>query len=69
MIVLLIKMFCIIFIWHVIGGGVLGFIDKDERLIEWYENCPKKYAWWLQPLIITSWPILVYFYFRGNKNV
>ena len=52
----------------VIGAGVWAFIDtKDQRLYAWYCDAPPRLAWLLQPLVLTAWPIGLWW--RVGKNV
>lgn len=58
----------IIFINMIVGCFVLSHIDKDDRLYNWlFNECPPKIAF-LPPLVISCWPIILYLYYKENKN-
>jgi len=58
---------CSNFLWWMLGIVVIGFIDKDKRIIEWCEYCGKE-IWWLYLLILTCWPVLVYLHFKEKHE-
>ena len=62
-----------IFFWILIGLLINMFIgavvcvtidDKEEHLYHWYKECPLPIFG--KPLILSCWPIILYFYFIQN---
>lgn len=49
----------------VIGAGVWAAIDHpDQRLYRWYHDCPKRIAWFAQPIVLSAWPVGLWLWFR-----
>jgi hypothetical protein len=42
----------------VVGSFVWSGIDtEDKQMYNWYKDCPRKVAWFAQPLVLTLWPV------------
>ncbi len=69
-----VSFYILIFISNlVVGATVWSLIDsEDRRLYNWYNRCPPWCAWWVQPLILTLWPIvfipLTIGYLKGSRS-
>lgn len=60
------KFILIVIINMIIGSFVLYMIDnKEGDLFKWYKRCPFPIIGC--PLILTCWPIILYFKWRFNK--
>jgi hypothetical protein len=54
----------------VVGGAVwVALDDEDESLYKWYSSCPPKVAWFVQPLVLTLWPVGLFFYYKNSKGL
>ena len=49
-----------------LGAIVWASIDDDEqRLLEWFKDCPRWIAPIMQPLVLMAWPVGVWFWWRN----
>lgn len=57
--------------WSAIGVGVNALIgavvwatidDKQQSLLAWYKSCPAEISWFAQPLALSLWPVVLWFY-------
>ena len=53
----------------IIGASVWAAIDDDQQsLLRWYHECPPQIAWLAQPLALTAWPIVLWFWRKKKRN-
>ena len=53
----------------IIGVSVWAAIDDDQQsLLRWYNECPPQIAWLAQPLALTAWPIVLWFWRKKKRN-
>ena len=53
----------------IIGASVWAAIDDDQQsLLRWYHECPPQIAWLAQPLALTAWPIVLWFWRKNKRN-
>jgi len=52
-----------------IGACILAAIDdENQSLFNWYISCPKEIAWGAQPVVLTFWPVVLWFWFKRNTK-
>ena len=53
----------------VIGAGIWAAIDdEDKHLYLWYKECPPQIAWLAQPLVLMSWPVALWIWWKNKRN-
>ena len=53
----------------VVGAGVWAAVDyEDQRFYHWYASCPPQFSWLLQPLVLTAWPVGLWFRWENRKE-
>ena len=53
----------------VIGSGVWAAMDdKEQRLYRWYKDCPTPIAWLMQPIVLTAWPVGLWFWWKSRDE-
>ena len=49
----------------VLGAAVwVAIDDKEQRFYKRYERCPPQVSWFLQPMILTAWPVGLWLWWR-----
>ena len=47
------------------GATVLAAIDDEKQsLFAWFKDCPLQIAFFAQPLTLTFWPVVLWFWWR-----
>ncbi len=55
----------VFFLNAIIGAVVLAFVDKDERLYEWYHSAPSDF--W-KVAVLELWFIVLFVWLRGHRK-
>ena len=51
-----------------LGAVVWTLIDDSDRsYYRWFVSCPPRIAWFAQPLVLTAWPVGLWFHWRRMR--
>jgi hypothetical protein len=51
----------------VIGAIVWTSVDDEDRtLYKWYASCPPGVSLIAQPLVLSAWPVALWFYWKNR---
>ncbi len=65
--VVVLWIFGAMFIWIIVGCGVLAAIDdEDQRLFKWATSAPFKHP--LYELTVMLWPYILWLWWKGKKE-
>lgn len=63
----MIYFLCIVLGNYFLGACVCAIIDDEKQsLFNWYCRCPEQIAWFVQPLTVSLWPVVMWFWFKHN---
>lgn len=49
----------------VIGAAVWSLVDDEsQRYLSWFKSCPARIAFFAQPLVLSAWPVGLWFWYR-----
>lgn len=41
------------------GVVALAAGDNDRAILRWFDSCPSSIAWFMQPVALAAWPVMV----------
>jgi hypothetical protein len=52
----------------VIGAVVWTAVDDEDYSFErWYGSCPPDISFIMQPLVLSAWPVALWFYWKNRE--
>ena len=53
----------------VIGACVwVAIDDADQRYFQWFASCPPHIAFVAQPIVLSAWPVGVWFWWHDSNS-
>lgn len=52
----------------VLGAAVWASIDDEQQqLLAWFKECPPPFSILVQPMVLSAWPVGLWFWVRGTR--